>query len=253
MHVSDECKGNSVWMAQTRHLQLGEVAFPFPLPVQPLVKDLGWVHQVILQSQIWTPECVWGKTVDVLPSNAELWELSCASNSWQEQLQPHCRLSQLGEQNPQGCGVLLHKVYGREGGCLWGKKRDGWLPVDDFIILIFPPKYFKIIGLHELTWVWNELIKWEAESQMLLFSTIAMKSDCAYGSQWSCSYFQTASVEGSKESPVIISHHLPGFFTDLVRGEILCLPFPPPSRWAGEVLGILPSWGELELCLYISN
>lgn len=52
MHVSDEFKGNSVWMAQTRHLQLGEVAFPFPLSLQPLVKDLGWVHQVILQSQI---------------------------------------------------------------------------------------------------------------------------------------------------------------------------------------------------------
>lgn len=70
---------------------------------------------------------------------------------------------------------------------LGGKKRDVWLPVDDFIILIFPPKYFKIIGLHELTWVWNELIKWEAESQMLLFSTIAMMSDRGYGSQWSCS------------------------------------------------------------------
>lgn len=72
MHVSDEYKGNSVWMAQTRRLQLGEVAFPFHLLVQPLVKDLGWVHQVILQSQIWTPERVWCKTFDVLPSNAEL-------------------------------------------------------------------------------------------------------------------------------------------------------------------------------------
>lgn len=43
-------------MAQTRHLQLGEVAFPFHLLVHPLVKDLGWVHQ----------------TVDVLPGNAQL-------------------------------------------------------------------------------------------------------------------------------------------------------------------------------------